>query len=274
MIYQYITPRLELQEFVRDYLIVHLLFDKNESIPYKPFPPKPEQGLLFTPLGSITLQSPITGSSFTAPAASVFGQQVQKFNFHVSQEYLMIKVHFKPGALYRVLEVALSEIIENCVEAEPLVGMEVRQINERLANETLYPVMIQIVEQYLLDKVRNVNKGMHPIDKATSYMLTNPTSFSLEWLASEACLSPRQFDRKFIERIGISPKLYSRIVRFNHAYQYKVTNPAANWLTIAINSGYSDYQHLVKDFKEFSNLTPPLFLEEHDMSPEIILRLM
>jgi hypothetical protein len=167
MIYQYLTPKLELQEFVRDYLIVHLLFDKNESIPYKPFPPKPEQGLFFTPLGNITLQNPLTASSFTAPAASVFGQQVCKYNFHVSQEYLMIKVHFKPGALYRILGIDLSEIIDNCVDAKPLLGEEVRQINERLANATTYPEMIQIVERYLLDKIKKVKKDTHPIDQAT-----------------------------------------------------------------------------------------------------------
>lgn len=275
MIYQFIKPRPELQEFVRDYLIIHLDFDKRHPIPYKPFPPKPEQGLMFFPTGAaVTLENPLTGTSIKPSAVSVFGQQVSKLNFHLPPEYLMVKVHFNPGILFRLLSVPLDELKENCFDAEAMISGQVREVNEQLANANSYEQMVKIVESYLMLLIRRMKKEIHPVDKVTNYLLKNPSRFSLDRLANEACLSPRQFDRKFIERVGISPKLYSRIVRFNQAYNFKEANPEASWFTIALEFGYNDYQHLVKDFKNFSNVSPLLLKAEDDRSPEKILHLL
>jgi transcriptional regulator GlxA family with amidase domain len=85
-----------------------------------------------------------------------------------------------------------------------------------------------------------------------------------------ACLSFRQFERKFRERVGLSPKLFSRIVRFNRAFELKDLNPENDWLDIAISCGYSDYQHMVKDFKQFAGVTPTILMQENDQCPEKI----
>ena len=59
MIYQYIAPSPALQEFVRDYLIAHFIFDKDQDIPFKPYSPKPEQTITFLPKGSLTVKNPL-----------------------------------------------------------------------------------------------------------------------------------------------------------------------------------------------------------------------
>lgn len=90
----------------------------------------------------------------------------------------------------------------------------------------------------------------------------------LDWLADQACLSQRQFYRQFMEREGVSPKLYARIARFENAMKLKNARPSIDWLSIAIELGYYDYQHLVRDFKEFTQLKPNAFLEADNKSPE------
>lgn len=104
-------------------------------------------------------------------------------------------------------------------------------------------------------------------------MLAEPLKFSLGYLANQACFSPRQFNREFTERMGIGPKLYSRIIRFYKAYQYKEKYPQKDWLFIAIWFNYTDYQHFVKDFQEFAGVTPNLWVNEDNYSPERILKL-
>lgn len=95
----------------------------------------------------------------------------------------------------------------------------------------------------------------------------------LDWLARESCLCTKQFKRKFNERIGVNPKTYARIIRFNKAFNTKNAHPNWDWLKIAIQCNYSDYQHLSKDYKEFAGLTPPeLHLLECN-SPENVLGL-
>jgi transcriptional regulator GlxA family with amidase domain len=84
-------------------------------------------------------------------------------------------------------------------------------------------------------------------------------------------LSPRQFNRKFTERIGVGPKLYARLVRYHRAYLFKAAHPAISWPTVAMECGYTDYQHLVRDFRQFTGSTPNSWLREDAASPEKVL---
>ena len=99
-------------------------------------------------------------------------------------------------------------------------------------------------------------------------MLQHPNTVSLDWLADQACLSQRQFYRQFVEREGVSPKMYARIARFENAMKLKNARPSLDWLSVALELGYYDYQHLVRDFKEFTQRTPNGFLLADGHSPE------
>lgn len=273
MVYQYIAASPPLQEFVRDYLIAHFIFDKDSEIPFKPYSPKPEHTITFLPRGNLTIKNATTGESQIAPTASICGQQISRYNFYLSSEYLMLRVHFKPGVLYRLLQIPLTEFTDCWIDAESVISREIREINERLANCSNYAQMIFIIETYLINKINRIAYTTHPLDKVASSLFTNPTHFPLDWLARQSCLCPRQFNRKFTQRMGVGPKLYSRVVRFYKAYQYKEKHPHEDWLTIALLFGYSDYQHMVKDFKEFAQVTPNLWIDQDNQSPERILQL-
>ncbi len=273
MIYKYLAPSPVLQAFVRDYLVAHFVFDNSQPIPFKPYSPKPEQTITFLPRGGLTVENPVNGQVQKAPPVSICGQQVSRYNFYLSPEYLMVRVHFHPGALYRLLGVPLVEFTDNWFDAETVISREIQQVNERLAHCRYYFQLIEVVEAYLQTKIKWVKKDSHPVDKAVSCIFTNPSFFSLDYLSRECCLSGRQFDRKFTERMGVGPKLYSRIVRFYGAYQYKETHPEADWLTVALLFGYSDYQHMVKDFKTFAHVTPTIWIGQDNQSPERILQL-
>jgi AraC-like DNA-binding protein len=68
--------------------------------------------------------------------------------------------------------------------------------------------------------------------------------------------------------MGVSPKLYARIVQFGQAVKLKNANPGTDWLSIALHLGYCDYQHLSKDCKEFTGLTPAAFHWGVEPGPE------
>lgn len=208
-----------------------------------------------------------------APQVSVFGQQVSRYNFHLTQEYLMLRVHFHPGALYRLLGIPLVEFTDLYSDAASIINREVDKVNDNLANCANYDEMIQEVERYLLSRVRKTRKEHYLLDDVATCMMTQPGKFSLDYFASQACLSPRQFNRKFTERMGIGPKLFNRITRFYNAYQYKQKYPNTDWLSVAFMFDYTDYQHLVKDFKEFAGLAPPVWVDEDNRSPERRLKL-
>lgn len=272
MIFSCIYPSPVLQPYVRDYLIAHFLFDEGKPIPPKPYAPKPEQGLTFFVRGRATMISPLNEAK-VAPQVSIFGQQTGRCNIHLTPEFLMFRVHFRPGVLFRLFGVPLVAFSGDYFDAERLLDRRVWDVQEQLASADTYPKMVEVVEKFLLRLVKQAQGEVHPLDQVAACLTASPTRFSLDWLASQACLSPRQFNRKFTERMGVGPKLYSRLVRFFNASRFKNANPEIDWLTVAVQFGYTDYQHLAKDFRQFTAAAPNLWIQEEEASPEHLLRL-
>ena len=74
-------------------------------------------------------------------------------------------------------------------------------------------------------------------------------------------MSIRNFERRFIEQIGVPPKEYYRLVRFNNALITKLKYPQKNWTSIAYEFGYYDQMHMIKEFRQFANLNPSHLLQ-------------
>ena len=271
MIFSHVVPNPVLRDFVRDYLIAHFRFDNEKPTPLKPYAPKPEQGITFFVRGRPTSVNSLTGKVQAAPSVSIFGQQQRRCDVHLASEFLMLRVHFQPGALFRLLNVPLYEYGENYFDADLVLSGEARDVSERLSTARSYTEMIALVEAYLVRRVRKAKQDVHPADRAASRLTADPRGASLDWLARQASLSPRQFNRKFTERMGVGPKLYSRVVRFHRAHRLKASHPTIAWPTVAIECGYTDYQHMVRDFRYFTNTTPNVWLDEDSTSPEHVL---
>lgn len=114
-------------------------------------------------------------------------------------------------------------------------------------------------------------KNPVPIERIGTIMMQLGNKNSLDWFAKEACLCYRQFDRIFKEQIGISPRTFLRIIQLDLAFRLKNKFPEKDWFTIAIHTGYYDYQHLSKAYKEFTGFTPTEFYKIESNSPERLL---
>src|SRR5688500_12591503 len=245
MIFSHIAPKPALRDFVRDYLIAHFRFDHEKPTALKPYAPKPEQGITFFVKGRPKSVNPLTGEVQTASPVSTFGQQHQRCDVHLTSEFLMLRVHFQPGALFRLLKVPLYEFGETYFDAELVLGGEVREVSERLSTAGSYAEMLVLLEEYLLRRVGKGTQDVHPADRAAIRLTADPLNASLDWLAREACLSPRLFNRLFCARMGVGPKLYSRHVRFYRAYRFNASHPTIALPIVSIECGYADYQHMV-----------------------------
>lgn len=159
------------------------------------------------------------------------------------------------------------------MDAEQIIKSNLLSVNEQLLYAKSYSQQIRIIDIFLQDKIRLIKTKPHVVDKIGQVLQQNPCRFSLDWLADQACLSPRQFERRFVERMGIGPKLFGRISRFHQAFMYKESHPRLDWFTVAVKFGYTDVQHLSKDVKEFAGVAPNTLLSEYALSAENILPL-
>jgi AraC-like DNA-binding protein len=270
MIYKSFLPAPPLREFVRNYTIIHFQFKSGEPIPNKQRSPKAEQKIVFYIKDSPTLYG--VDKTQTPAPVSIFNHQLDKKKIQMPAEFFAFIIFFQPGALHKLIRLPMMELVYEICDAEIFFGSAVRDVRDQLAQATSHQEMISIVEQFLNRECKKLLSS-NSIDNIALHLMADPTSFSLDEIAKQACLSTKQFYRRFTERIGMSPKLFSRLSRFNRAYQYKIANPTFSWSSIAQEFCYTDYHHLEKEFKEFTSLTPQQWTDTHLSAPERILKL-
>lgn len=273
MFFRLFPPAPSLRTFVRHHMVMHAHYEGAASgAAIKPMPPAPEQCLYFYPRGQMHTFHYRQQRNIPSPRSILTGPQVSRVDLKFAPEHLVICTAFQPGGLHRLLGVPVKELFDFSIDSVEVLGPAIEEINEKLADIHDYTVMVAVVEAFLLRHLRRLRRAAQPIDHVLPLMLTDLSWQSIDDLANAACLSPRQFERNFVERLGITPKLYSRIVRFDRAFRLKERQPELDWLSVALTCGYYDYRHLVRDFREFAGVTPPALLAAETAHTTLLMR--
>ncbi|GAB3783644.1 helix-turn-helix domain-containing protein [Spirosoma horti] len=275
MIYQITQPHPALQPFVKEYILIHFNFEAlSGQRPARLLEARAEQSLIFYPSGQFTKVSPQQHKRLLIPSSVIQGQLVSSWFHHYPENFKLIKIVFQPGGLFHLLgQLPTTYFTDVVIDAEDVLGRENYQILQQLMDTQQYDRMIRTTEAYLLTKFRKLSLRIEPIDRVNGLLMNPVLPLSVDFLASQSCLSVRQFERKFKQRNGVSPKLFLRISRFNRAFALKQRDTTLDWLAIALDCGYGDYQHMVKDFKQFAGVTPPDLLDTQTRAPEKLLGL-
>lgn len=166
---------------------------------------------------------------------------------HLAGGERIIGVRFRPGMAGLFLRAAPSELTDVWAPLEDLWGAAGRRLRERLGNA---PVSQQM--NVLAAEIRPPAAEAGPLHRAIAAMAGQ--ELSLEEAAGRANLCPRQFRRRCREEAGIGPKQLARVLRFRRAaVLLERGRPAAG---VAVECGYFDQAHLIRDFREFSGRTP------------------
>ena len=261
-------PAPDVQEFVQLYRIVHLSFAHGESVPVKAYPPRPEHCLAFYPFDTEMVEYKNSGRIVKNIPVVLYGQFSEVTNRSIGKNFLVVQIIFNPGALFRLTGIAATALTNEYIDAENIFSSQLQNINEQLFFAPTYPAMITIVNNFVRSLIKKQQKPKLLLDDACTLLLQKKDSLSIDALAKQACLSTKQLDRKFNERTGVNPKLYAKIIRFDRAFRFKNSHPHLDWLRIAVECNYYDYQHLVKDYKAFTGLSPTAFHEIENNAPE------
>ena len=167
----------------------------------------------------------------------------------------MVYIGFKPGGMFRLLGIPMNTFINDEIDGADVYGGEISEILEQLNEAAGNKELVTTVESFLISKMKKL-KSADPLDFAIQEIIKQGGNIGMDQIADLSCLSFRQFERKCIDKIGIPPKLYARITRFSKAYRMREVNPDASWTGLAHSAGYYDQMHLIRDFKEFTGVTP------------------
>ena len=257
VIFRKFSPAPELQEIVRGIEVLHMVWEEGVAMPSPEITclANTEQNLYFYPHEPIVAFQTATSAPESVPFSIVTGPKVKPVKLKFGRDYLMIKVQFYPTGLYRLLGKPMQPLINIGMDAREYLD-DLEPLYRLLQKEATYEMMVECINQYLSDKISKRVLPEEPIDIVARQMLDPTLKYSLEDWAAKACLSLRQFERSFRQRVGISPKLYTRIVRFERAMRIKESNPSLSWSQVAFECDYNDSSHLLREFRQFAHFPP------------------
>lgn len=261
-------PAPDIRDIVQLYRIVHFRFDPGQPVPYKAYPPRPEQCLAFYPYDTETVQYQQSGKVVQHVPVVLYGQFFEVTNRMISHNFLVFQIIFWPGALCRLTGMPASEITNEYLDAETYFSSDLRLVNEQLYHAKDYPAMIEVANTFIRGRMQQRLQPKLLIDDACMLMMQSDRKYTVDYIASQSCLSTRQLERKFGERTGVNPKMFERIIRFDRAFRLKNSHPEMDWLRIAVECNFHDYQHLAKTYQSFTGLTPTAFHEIENKAPE------
>lgn len=252
----FFSPHPALASVVNNIMIGHAVTDDLQTNLSFHFPPLPEHSILFYPFDRPSTEDINTKQSRTLYACTVTGPQTERNILSLGRNHLMIKIGLQPGALYRLLGQPIHTMLPyKDYDGEAVFGTQVRHALEAFANALSFEAMKDIADTFMLSQLTRIRKPF-AIDHVIPEIIKYGGTIKIDTLVKKAFMSNRQFERAFKNSMGVSPKFYSRLVRFGNAWLLKETNPALTWTHVAHQCYYFDQMHLIRDFKVFAGTNP------------------
>lgn len=203
------------------------------------------------------------------PNIFLYGQTVAPSSFSTAGKLGAIGICFQPHALKSIFGFDAGELTNSCVDLT-LIGSKKRMnLQEQLANATTVNEQIKILSFYLFDKQQSHSRQPDDLTKfAISQLTHSKGNIPLKELQQQIQLSERSLERKFKDTVGISPKLFSRIIRFQETMNQMRSNKYDKLSDIAYENDYADQAHFIRVFKEFTGFTPLEFIRQSNESVE------
>jgi AraC-like DNA-binding protein len=185
-------------------------------------------------------------------------------------ETLIVGVHFKPGGAFPFLGLPAGELANTHFDLETLWGEAARRLRERLCEATTAAERFRLIEEILLRRLGDGVDHHYAVSAGLEMFAQNESGPCVREAARDLNLSQRRFIQIFKAEVGITPKLFSRIQRFQKTRAVLQQNPPSNWTMLALDSGYCDQSHFIREFLEFSGVSPTDYLSRYKRLAEPI----
>ena len=157
----------------------------------------------------------------------------------------------------------MEEIADSVVDADLVWGTDFGRLRETLLDTSDVAGRFQIVERFLLDEFRGLLDFNPCVAFAINEMTRRPDALSIARMNDTIGYSKKHFAEMFRRQVGVTPKSYLRIMRFQKAVRTIDASGDINWGQIALECGFYDQSHFIHDFKHFSGFTPEQYAKIH-----------
>ncbi len=181
-----------------------------------------------------------------------------------------VAIKLKPAALTQLLGFSMDQYVDQIVDLDSLTHPALKVLSEQISTAVALkhtqntPLIKELLDNYFVDLAKSATEN--PLKQPLDLIFQSNGMVTVAAMATAAGVSERQLERLFKKYIGLSPKYYARIIRFN--YIFKLINlKNTSWAEIVYQSGYYDQSHFIRNFKAFTGEDPSsYYFEEKNMA--------
>ncbi|MCG8308327.1 MAG: helix-turn-helix domain-containing protein [Cytophagales bacterium] len=189
--------------------------------------------------------------------AMISGQQYGFYDISVTGHLELFSIMFTPFGARYLFNFPISEFSDQSIPAELIY----KSLNDEVASglfeaktpeekrKVVEKSFLKILNRTTFGNLERVIFIFHRINESKG-------NVDITKLASHACWSRKQFERNFYDHVGITPKKYLRIVRFQHALHVKELRPDISLTQLAVTCNYYDQSHMINDFRYLAGISP------------------
>ncbi len=175
-----------------------------------------------------------------------------------------LAVRFRCGAFRHFCSINFNELNNQSLSVQDIWGKEGQELIDKLHEEHTYTLRINILNTFFLKQFKIHNKKAPRLDTSISYIYNNYEDAVISSLAKNLNISLRHFERLFKDEFGISPKKFQVISRFQSTLKELLLSSDKEYLQVALNNGYYDQSHFIKECKSLSDMSPLEILNMKD----------
>jgi AraC-like DNA-binding protein len=223
-------------------------------------------------LPTATVDMVVDLAQVDSPRSVLSGVQSRAIELDTAGRLSLIGARFKPGGAFSLLGIPAVELHNCTVSLDTIWGYRGEQLREQLHIAKLPLERFQILEVFLAERLHVgpplsecVRHSVNAIDGAGE-------TVSVQNLALRSGMSPIRFSTLFGDHVGLTPKSYARIVRFQRAIAAIGPATHVDWASIALGCGYFDQAHFNHDFLRFCGVAPSRYLTDRTEHPNHVVK--
>lgn len=249
-------PNNKLTAFVKCYWTLEA--DKEETPVKNTIVPDGTMKLIFH-YGDTYKHHPSDGEIIILPKCFLIGQLTKPYVVEPLGITGTFVVRFHPNGFLPFATIPIKEMENTAVPLSVLFGEEGEEIGNRILNANSTLDRIKLIEHFLLKRLADKKTIDNVVKSTIETILDANGQFSVNEYSLRNNINRRQLTRKFSTTIGLSPKQLAKTIRIQATLKKLLSNEVVKLTDLAYENEYFDQAHFIKDFKEFTGLTPKEF---------------
>lgn len=193
------------------------------------------------------------GRSEVQPLRMVVGQMDRLVTVCPTGGVDLVGVRFHPCGARPLLQLPMVDLRNELAPLDDVIGL-----GDRVSPEHRQDDRVGALDDLLLAELRDPSRRDSDLEAAVRSIVSAEGRVSVDRLAFSMGIGPRQLERRFLAGVGVGPKRFARILRFQSVFK-RAGEDARAWAEVALDCGYCDQAHFIRDFQSFTGASPARF---------------